>query len=305
MGGLKQKIIYQYMLLTTSLLIIEAYLFYGCFEKSGQISKHIGIPETVIEVAGLFAALIVFAIVATLYYRKIGESIQEEAKRQVEERNVLFAKIAHDLKNPMSSVLGFARALEEGKVPVEEQQQVVHTICQKSMQVDGMIRRLFQYAKMESEGYELHRKEMELGGMIRGIVAAMYQQLEEKKMELEIDLPEERVMAAVDSTEFPRVIENLVANAIKHNEVGTVIGIRLQQKNDVIRIEVADTGSPIEAAQQQWIFEPFQCSDESRCAKDGSGLGLAIARRIVELHKGKIYIEQPVEGYTKAFVIEL
>ena len=69
--------------------------------------------------------------------------------------------------------------------------------------------------------------------------------------------------------------------------------------------QVADMGSDILEAIKNDLFEPFKCSDTSRVSKDGSGLGLAITRRIVELHKGKIYVDTGISGYTKGFVIEL
>ena len=72
-----------------------------------------------------------------------------------------------------------------------------------------------------------------------------------------------------------------------------------------ITISVADTGVVIPKESYESVFEPFQCSDDSRQKKDGSGLGLAISKRIVELHNGKLYIDDSIKGYTKAFVINL
>ena len=81
--------------------------------------------------------------------------------------------------------------------------------------------------------------------------------------------------------------------------------VSLKEDDDKLSVIVADTGVEIPNSSYQSIFEPFQCSDESRQSKDGSGLGLAISKRIVELHKGKLYIDNHIKGYTKAFVIDM
>ena len=320
MNTLKKKIIYYYIIITTILLIVEWYLYQAFHMCSDTIVVKWGVSETALEILAIFIGFAIFACISHLYYQKISERIQEETVRQLKERNLLFANIAHDLKNPMSSILGLARAIEQGNVSDEEERVIVHTICDKSLQVDDLIRKMFQYAKMETEGYELQKQKADICRIIREGVAAMYPQMEEKDMELDMNLPEEKVIAEVDSVEYARVVQNLVANAIKHNEEGTKIGIYMQsktsKKNDTkqpiskkaateVQLVIADTGIAIAKEKKESIFEPFQCSDESRTTKDGSGLGLAIARRIMQLHNGELYVEDHIKGYTKGFMAVL
>lgn len=158
---------------------------------------------------------------------------------------------------------------------------------------------------MEAEGYSLRCQKADLCSILREVLALQYSEIEEQDMELELDIPEHSVWKEVDVAEFSRVVRNLVSNAVKHNEKGTELFVALRQEKGKVKIIVADSGVAIPPEQRQTIFEPFQCSDESRVSKDGSGLGLAIAKQIVQLHKGKIYIEDRMEGYTKGFVIEL
>lgn len=117
--------------------------------------------------------------------------------------------------------------------------------------------------------------------------------------------PEAGVLADIDKAEFSRVIENLIVNAVKHNDYGIKILSKLKSTNGKIKIIIADSGTPISKEDIDRVFEPFHSSDDSRITKNGSGLGLAIAKRIVELHHGKIFINDNIVGYTKAFVIEL
>ncbi len=305
MNSLKTKIIYQYIITTVALLTCEGYLAYFLMNNIHQISRAIGIDEIFIEITGMILGLLILFAVSYYFYNKVSKSVSEESKKQVKQRNIIFANISHDLKNPMSSVLGFARALEEGKVSEDEQQAVYRSICDKSTQMNDMILKMFHYAKMESDGYTLALKTENLGGILRNVVADRYPEFEKHNIELDVDIPENPVEAKVDTTEFSRVINNLITNAIRHNDIGTGLLVRLKENDDKILITVADTGGEIPRSLYENIFEPFQCSDESRQKKDGSGLGLAISKRIVELHNGKLYIDDCIKGYTKAFVIKL
>lgn len=305
MNSLKTKIIYQYIITTFALLVCEGYLSYFLIKYIPSISKATGINEIFIECAGVFLGLTVLSVIAYYFYNKVSKSVNEESEKQIKQRNMIFANISHDLKNPMSSVLGFARALEEGKVSEGEQQAVYHAICNKSMQMNDMILKMFHYAKMESEGYSLALKTEDLGAILRNVIADRYSEIEKHKIELDIDIPEKTVEALVDIGEFSRVLNNLITNAIRHNNAGIGLLVRLEESNDKILLYVADTGRKIPKNDYNNIFEPFQCSDQSREKKDGSGLGLAISKRIVQLHNGKLYIDDNIKGYTKAFVIEM
>ena len=305
MNSLKTKIIYQYIITTVALLVCEGYLAYLLINHIQQISEAIGIDEMFIECAGAFVGLVILFAVSYYFYSKVSKNVNEESEKQVKQRNIIFANISHDLKNPMSSVLGFARALEEGKVSEDEQQAVFHSICDKSTQMNDMILKMFHYAKMESDGYSLAFKTEDLGAILRNVIADRYAEIEKHNIELCIDISENPVVAKVDTAEFSRVINNLITNAIRHNGMGIGLLVRLNEYSDKISIIVADTGAEIPKDSYQSIFEPFQCSDESRQTKDGSGLGLAISKRIVELHNGQLYIDDNIKGYTKAFAIEM
>lgn len=189
--------------------------------------------------------------------------------------------------------------------------------------MNEMILKMFQYAKMESNGFELKLQNMDVCAVLRSVIAERYTEIEKHNIKLEVDIPETPVMVALDAAEFPRVINNLVSNAIKHNEDGIKLSISIARNQEMagrleysqrnhrkgdrggIKIKVADSGTVISDDVQECIFRPFQCSDASRISKDGSGLGFAITKRIVELHYGKIYIDNQMSKYTRAFVIEL
>ncbi len=305
MNTLKKNIIYHYIVITFVLLVSEIYLFRLLSDNALFLESATGIPEIVFQCVGVLIALALFSVFSYYYYRKISAFIAEDTDRRIRERNLLFANIAHDLKNPIASVLGLARALEEGAVSEEELQSVYSTISGKSLQVDDMIQKLFRYAKMTSEGYAISCSEVDLCRIVRECTALRYNEIESRSMEIELDIPDEPVIRQADALELSRLTDNLIANAVRHNEAGTGLLIALRTENGKTRLMVADKGQDIPPSMRDAIFEPFQCSDESRTAKDGSGLGLAIARRIAELHGGRLYIDSSIPNYTKAFVLEL
>lgn len=306
MNQLRKKIVYYYLIITSILLIAEWNIYQFIYQYSDMWSEKTGISKTIFLVSGGILVVVLFCAVSYIYYGKVNRMIINESERQVKERNIIFANISHDLKNPMASVIGYARALEEGAVQEDELNNVYRIISDKSNQMNDMILKMFQYAKMESKGYELNLVDTNICEMIRGVIIDRFDEFEEHNIKLDIDIPEYKIVQAIDVGEFTRAMNNLISNAIKHNEEGIKILIRVENSdNQKLKIIVADTGKEILETIKNDIFEPFKYSDISRTSKDGSGLGLAITRRIIELHNGKIYVDNNIIGYTKGFIIEI
>jgi signal transduction histidine kinase len=126
----------------------------------------------------------------------------------------------------------------------------------------------------------------------------------EKQLDLKVELPPNLPVAHGDERRLAQVLLNLVGNAIKFTDTGTV-GIRASVGSDSYTLAVRDTGPGIATADQEKIFEEFQQADDSATKKKGgTGLGLAIAKRIVEMHGGRIWVEStPGQGATFSFTV--
>lgn len=229
-----------------------------------------------------------------------------EREKNIKRRNLLLSDIAHDLKTPITAISGYAQALNDDIVlSPEKQKEYLETICRKSMQMSRLITVLFDYVKLDSEGFELKRERMDLAECLREISAEMYSDIENAGMELSVDLPSKRCYALIDKAQFFRSITNLFSNAVKHNPEGTKIMVSLKDKTDW-EIQIADTGNAIDENVLEHLFEPFVMGDESRNSRTGSGLGLSITSKIIEMHGGSIWVEQPKEeSCTKTFYIHL
>ena len=239
------------------------------------------------------------------------EEIREYDRKQREEftkrRNLLLSDITHDLKTPITTMAGYAQALNDGMVtdPVK-QKKYLESIHRKSLEMSELITLLFHYVKMDSEGFALKMERANLSGILLQIAAGAYTDMEEAGMELDVDIPEEAIYAQLDKAQFTRAVTNLVSNAIRHTEKGTSVKISMTEEISYWTIRVMDTGVAIEESMLKTIFDTFVMGDESRNRRGGSGLGLSVTKKIIDMHGGKIYVEQPTESpYTKAFTIQI
>ena len=305
----KNKIFLSFILSSFIVVIIEKNLegiFYQFvypkyFEREEDYAT--GMPGTVY----LLLSILVMVVAAVVLYKLTEGILKKESERRLKEQNLMYAAIAHDLKTPMTSVQGFAKALSEGKINEAEKKEIYDIIYAKSNTMNDMINTLFEYSKLGTEEYKPIPETFSICSVVRGIAAENYTDFEKHDIELEIDIPDEEITVNADKKEFSRAITNLVVNIYKHNPEGIKARIsieKMENRSDKrAMIKILDTGTEI--PENMDIFEPFVTENTSRMSGHGTGLGLAITKRIIERNKGKIYIKRRDEGFTKAFVIEI
>ena len=255
-----------------------------------------------------------FARIVISKFREI-EAAQAAKQREYEQkRNLMLSDIAHDLRTPITTVNGYAKALSDGMIPEERRREYLEAIQTKSNRISELINYLFEYVKTDSTGFSLNRMDTDLCELLRECVALSYQDLEEAGMEPVIEIPEEPIRASLDRLQFSRTITNLLTNAIRHNKAGTKVAVILQKTTSkVVHLYVADDGQKIEDEIAAHLFEPFVMADSSRSSGGGSGLGLAIAKKIMELHgftiellqKEALTKHEAAKGFQKAFLIRI
>ena len=303
MNKVKKKVVLYFILCLVGCLVVEGIIL-GIMDAL-LMSLSSPNDNMVLIIIGVFLILSLMNIVAGayLFYRLTGKTWQKESQRQMNERNMLYSCIAHDLKTPMTSVQGFATALKEGKVKPEEQAEIYEIIYNKSCYMNELLDTMFAFSKLNTDDYKLSLREVDLCALVRELIAFHYDEYEKMDMDLDIDIPEEAIICNVDEKEMKRAISNLLVNAYKHNEKGAHILVRVSAQGDMVRIIVADNGDVINKKVATTIFEPFAKGDEARSGGKGTGLGLAISNLVVEKQGGKLYIDDCIEGYTKGFVI--
>lgn len=257
----------------------------------------------------LFVSILPYLVGAFVYYRmvtrKVNELMEQEKEQQRafdRKRNLLLSDIAHDIKTPITTICGYSRALSDGVVDREREQEYLDAIYAKSMRMSELVTLLFEYVKLDSEGYVLHREKLDFAELVRENAAMVYPDYEEKKISVEVDVPEETVFCDADRLQMGRAVMNLLTNAARYGKPGGKVLIRLRERTLV----VADDGLVIEPEFAEHIFEPFTRADKARTTHGGSGLGLSISAKVVEMHGGKLELDCAFgKGYTKAFVLRL
>ena len=272
---------------------------------------------------GAFLKILIIAVFLTLafisvlpylagafYYcsivtNKVNELLKEEKEQQLaydREKNLLLSDIAHDIKTPITTLCSYSKALSDELVQGEKRQEYLDAIYRKSMRMNELITLLFEYVKMDSTGFMLHKEECDLGDILRECTAALYTDFEERKMILQAMIPEISTPYSADKVQIARAINNLLANAARYGRESGRVLVKLEEYT----ITVADDGQEIDQELARHIFDPFTRGDKARSTDGGSGLGLSIAFKIVEMHGGELRLNRDYgHGYTKAFQIIL
>ena len=257
----------------------------------------------VISLVSVIVSAVIYFATAYVFYQLTKKALREESERRVKEQNMIYAAIVHDLKTPMTSVQGFAKALADGRIRPEEQQEIYDIIHRKSDSMNELVNTLFSYAKLGTEEYPLNLQPLDLCTLVRDIVAENYCDLDEYGIEPEIEIPDQPIMISADKTELKRAVTNLVVNTYKHNPCDIDVLIKVTSNGQNAYISIADTGEVIPPDMD--IFEPFVTENSARISGKGSGLGLPITKRIIERHGGSISVGSTFNGYTKEFTATL
>jgi signal transduction histidine kinase len=223
-------------------------------------------------------------------------------------KSEFLANMSHELRTPLNAVLGYAELVQDGiygAVP-EKIKDVLDRVQRNGRHLLGLINDVLDLTKIEAGQLTLQSSDYSLRELVLGVVSATEALAAEKRLALEVDVPANLPHGRGDQRRLTQVLMNLVSNAIKFTDVGSV-SIRARVADSHFLIAVSDTGIGIAAEDQKRVFEEFQQVDSSSTRKKGgTGLGLAIARRIVELHGGRIWLEStPGQGSTFAFTVPL
>lgn len=221
------------------------------------------------------------------------ESIKNEklAKENEKKKDELIVYLAHDIKTPLTVVIGYLSLLNEIEdMPLEQRRKYIELALNKSYRLEELINELFDIARFNSEKIILEKEELNLNMMIEQIIDDFYPMVKELNKGINFT-NSENITIYADSDKLSRVFNNLVKNAISYSRENTDIDIKMYKNDNEVNVEVINNGKMIPKDKLDRIFENFYRLDTSRTSKTGgSGLGLAISKQIVELHNGKIMV---------------
>jgi two-component system sensor histidine kinase HydH len=201
----------------------------------------------------------------------------------------LAAGVAHEIRNPLSSIKGFATYFRQRYSGVPEDVDVADVMIREVDRLNRVITELLEFSRPMA----LKRKETDLAGLVRGILGTVEGQARDKGITVKADLPSGLFEASIDPDRLTQVLLNLFLNALAAMDKGGVLSVKVARQDEkTLQISVADTGTGIRKEDLGRVFDPYFTTKPS-----GTGLGLAIVHRIVEAHGGEIRLEsEPGKG---------
>ncbi len=246
--------------------------------------------------------------------RELGRLVLDARVRRTEVRLVrelrdldrykgeLIATISHELKTPLTSIMGHTELLEDAGVAPSS----VGAIGRNAARLDRLVSNLLNYSRMQGRR-ELERSPVDLGDLCRSAVEMLRIQADAAGVELELDLPDGPVLVMGDKDELPKVVDNLCSNAVKYTPRGGRVDVRLSDDEEAAHVAVTDTGLGISPQDQVHLFSAFHRStNPDALTIPGTGLGLAISRTIAEAHGGTITVDSDLgKGSTFTLTVPL
>ena len=236
------------------------------------------------------------------------EAIKNErlARENEQKKDELIVYLAHDIKTPLTSMIGYLSLLSEIKdMPQEQRNRYIGIALDKSYRLEYLINELFDVARFNSEKIVLEKEEINLNLMLEQIADDFYPTLKEMNKKINFTSDEKTILYA-DPDKLSRVFNNLIKNAVNYSKENTDIDISILNKENQATVKITNKGKQIPKEKLDKIFEKFYRLDSSRTSKaGGSGLGLAIAKEIVELHGGRIYAESDMKETTFSVILPI
>lgn len=211
--------------------------------------------------------------------------------------------VSHDLRSPLTAVLGYAELLERVGTLTPQQTEFVRRIQASVQNITELVNDLLDLGRIES-GFDTRKEPVNMVGILKYVLDTLQMQIQQKKQDLQLHIQDNIPTVRGNPIRLRQMMDNLIGNAVKYTPEGGQIQVRLFTTEDQLIFEVSDNGPGIPIEDQPHIFEKFYRSNNTQ--EPGSGLGLAIVKSIVEAHNGRIWVNSvPNQGATFTVVLPL
>lgn len=232
------------------------------------------------------------------------KEIMENERRSEYAKNELITSVAHDLRTPLTSIIGYLDLVSSKELNQETQRKYIDIAYNKSKRLEKLIEDLFTYTKFNFGEVNADYTEVDMVKLLNQLVDEFYPSFSEYNLEYEFRSRFSSAVIKADGNLLARAFANLISNAIKYGRDGNYIIIELLKEEQGIVITVTNYGDIIPKEDLQRIFQRFYRVETSRSSETGgSGLGLAIAQSVIEMHEGKISAQSDENG--TVFTVEL
>lgn len=235
----------------------------------------------------------------------IKEGLKKSVENEMKSENMkteLITNVSHDLKTPLTSIINYIDLLKRENIEPESARDYVSILDKKSQRLKVLIEDLFEASKAASGAMELNITKIDIGQLLKQALGENDERFIESKLEVKLNIPNEKIFINGDGKRLYRVFENLISNIVKYSLTNTRVYIDMFKENDEVTIVMKNISAYELSFDTNEITNRFKRGDDSR-STEGSGLGLAIAKSIIELHNGSFKIE--VDGDLFKSIIKL
>ena len=260
-----------------------------------------------VDVLQTFAAQSTLAIQNARLFREIEEK-GHELEIASQHKSDFLANMSHELRTPLNAIIGFSEVLKDGLFGTlaPKQDEYIRDIHASGHHLLSLINDILDLSKVEAGRMELSPSSFNVPAAIGDALTLVRERAKKHGVQLASDVDAKIDVFTGDERMFKQIMLNLLSNAVKFTPDGGNVAVRAMPTVDGLQISVSDTGIGIAKEKHQAIFDAFQQVDGGRdSAREGTGLGLSLARRFVEMHNGRIWVESKVsEGSTFIFTLE-
>ena len=234
-------------------------------------------------------------------------AMADSMERSEERRRELIANVSHELKTPMTVIAGFADGILDGTIPKEHEAQYLATISSETHRLSRLVRSLLDVAQVsDKEDKSRVVSTFDIAELIRITIVGLIPKFEAKQLEVEPQLPEEPVQVRGEKDSITQVVYNLIDNAVKFANSGSVLRIALWKQGESAFVSIENEGETIADSDMPMIFDRFYKTDRSRgLDKEGVGLGLYLVKTILDRHNQSVYVTSKDHVTKFTFTLEI
>ncbi|WP_328020355.1 HAMP domain-containing sensor histidine kinase [Niallia alba] len=208
-----------------------------------------------------------------------------EKRRKENELKQAIANISHDIRTPMTSILGYIQFLESNELSLEKKAEYTAVVKSGALRLKVLLEDFFELSIIESADYPLKPEKINLSQLVLEVLVGFYEQFYQHGLEPDLHIPEEEINIIADSSAVKRVIENLVVNAIKHSNGN--VSIRIEKMQSAVQLVISNNVEQLNEHDINHLFDRFYKADKTRTEKS-TGLGLSIAKSLMTKMGGDI-----------------
>jgi two-component system NtrC family sensor kinase len=210
--------------------------------------------------------------------------------------------ISHDLRSPLTAIMGYIELLDRVGPLNDQQKQFVRHVQNSAQNITALVNDLLDLGRIEA-GFDTRKDEVSLEQIVQFTLENLGRQISDKKLDFNVNIDPDLPVIRGNPIRLRQMVDNLLVNAVKYTPEAGKITVHLRREDSQVIFEVADTGVGIPATDQPHIFEKFYRASNAPKGTPGTGLGLAIVRSIVENHQGRIWVQSNVGTGTKFVVV--